>query len=50
MVECVLVVRWVIGLILHGGSIGAISHSSKCSTTGVTKAMVYAILSVGWSI
>ena len=30
-----------------GGPIEAISHSSQCSTTGVTKAMVCAILSVG---
>ena len=28
----------------------AISHSSQCSMTGVTKAMVCAILSVGWYI
>ena len=28
----------------------AISHSSQCSTTGVTKAVVCAILSVGWCI
>ena len=28
----------------------AISHSSQYSTTGVTKAMVCAILSVGWYI
>ena len=27
-----------------------ISHSSQCSTTGVTKAMVCVILSVGWCI
>ena len=29
---------------------GAISRSSQCSTTGVTKAVVCAILSVGWCI
>ena len=28
----------------------SISHSSLCSTTGVTKAMVCVILSVGWCI
>ena len=28
----------------------AISRSSQCSTTGVTKAVVCAILSVGWCI
>ena len=28
----------------------AISHSSQCSTTGVTKAVVCAILSMGWCI
>ena len=27
-----------------------LSHSSKCSTTGVTKAVVCVILSVGWCI
>ena len=29
---------------------GAISHSSQCSMTGVPKAVVCAILSVGWCI
>ena len=28
----------------------AMSRSSQCSTTAVTKAVVYAILSVGWCI
>ena len=28
----------------------AISHSSQCSTTGVTKAVVCAVLSVEWCI
>ena len=37
-------VRLVVGLILHGGSIGTISHSSQCSMTGVTKAVVCGIL------
>ena len=34
--------RWVVGSILDG--------SSQCSTTGVTKAVVCVILSVGWCI
>ena len=42
-VERSLMVRWVVGSILHG----AISRSSQCSTTGVTKAVVCVILSVG---
>ena len=29
---------------------GAISRSSQCSMTGITKAVVCAILSVGWCI
>ena len=33
-----------------GGPIELFSHSSQCSTTGVTKAVVCAILSVGWCI
>ena len=33
--------RCVVGSIIHGG---AISRSSQCSTTGVTKAVVCAIL------
>ena len=28
----------------------AISHSKQCSTTGITKAVVCVILSVGWCI
>ena len=36
-------VRWVVGSIPHGGA-------SQCSTTGVTKAVVSAILSVGWCL
>ena len=35
----------VVGLILHG--VDLLSYFSQCSTTGVTKAMVCAILSVG---
>ena len=38
-------VRWVVGLIPHGGPIGAISRSSQYTTTGVTKAVVCAIQS-----
>ena len=45
-----LMVRWVVGSILHGGSFDDFSRSSQCSTTGVTKAVVCAILSVGWCI
>ena len=33
-----------------GEPLWAISRSSQCSTTGVTKAMLCAILSVGWCI
>ena len=33
-----------------GGPIELISRSSQCSTTGVTEAVVCAILSVGWCI
>ena len=33
-----------------GGPIEPISHYSQCSTTGVTKALVCVILSVGWCI
>ena len=35
---------------LHGVDPWAISRSSQCTTTGVTKAVVCAILSVGWCI
>ena len=31
-----------------GGPIETIYRSSQCSTTGVTKAVVFVILSVGW--
>ena len=37
-------VWWVVGSIIHW----AIFHSSQCSMTSVTKAVVCAILSVGW--
>ena len=33
-----------------GGPIELFCRSSQCSTTGVTKAVVCAILSVGWCI
>ena len=39
-VESSLMVRWVVGSILHG-------VGPQCSTTGVTKAVVCVILSVG---
>ena len=29
---------------------GAISHSSQCCTTGVPKAVIWAVLSLGWCI
>ena len=45
-----LVVRWVVGSILYGEPIELFSWSSQCSTTGVTKAVVCVILSVGWYI
>ena len=41
-------VRWVVGSIPHGVPISTIPHSSQCSATGVTEAVVCAILSVGW--
>ena len=53
-------VRWVVGSILHGGLIelflvpasAPLSYFSfqPVPTTGVTKAVVCAILSVGWCI
>ena len=44
-------VQWVVGSILHGvDPLIFISRSSQCSMTGVTKAVVCAILSVGWCI
>ena len=43
-------VHRVIGSILHGGPNLAISSSSQCSMTDVTKVVVCAILSVGWCI
>ena len=49
-VERSLMVRWVVGSILHGMDPLSNFHSSQCSTTGVTKAVVCVILSVGWCI
>ena len=43
-----LMVRWVVGSVLHG--VDPLSYLSQCSMTGVTKAVVCAILSVGWCI
>ena len=40
-------VGWVVGSILHGGPIELFLVSSQCSTTGVTKAVVCIILSMG---
>ena len=45
-----LMVRWVDGSIFHGGPIELFLRSIQCFTTGVTKAVVCAILSVGWCI
>ena len=42
-----LMVRWVVGSILHGGPIELFLVPSKCFTTGVTKAVVCVIMSVG---
>ena len=42
-------VRWVVGSILHSGSI-ELFRSSQCSTTLVTKAVICAILFVGYKI
>ena len=44
MIEQSLMVQRVIGSIPHGGPI---SHFSQCSTTGVTMAVICAVLSVG---
>ena len=49
-VERSLMVRWVVGSILHGVDPLSNFRSSQCSTTGVTKAVVCVILSVGWCI
>ena len=39
-------VRWVVGSILHGGPIELFLVLASATQTGVTKAMVYAFLSV----
>ena len=51
MVDHPLMVQQVISSILPGGPIELfLVRSSQCSTSGVTKAVVCAILSVGWCI
>ena len=40
-------VQWVVGSILHGGPIELFLVPAIASTTGVTKAVVCVILSVG---
>ena len=47
MVERLLIVRWIVGSITHGGPIELFLVTA---TTGVTKVVVCAILSVGWFI
>ena len=50
LIEHLLMVQWVVGSIPQGGPIELFSHVCQCSTTGIAKAMVCAILSVGWCI
>ena len=50
VVEHQVMVQWVVGSIPHGGPIRVIFLSNQSSTTGVTKAIECAILSVGWCI
>ena len=46
MVECLLMMQWVVGLILHGGPLELFFFcSSLCPKTGVTKVTVSTILS-----
>ena len=40
MVECLLMVQWVVRSIPHSGPMELFYHSSQCSTTGVTNTMV----------
>ena len=47
--SCV-VPAWVIFIVILHLIVITISRSSQCSTTGVTKAVVCVILSVGWCI
>ena len=50
-VERSLMVRWVVGSILHGvDPLSYFSLQPVRSTTGVTKSVVCVILSVGWCI
>ena len=46
MVERPLMVRWVFGSILRDGTLLNISRSYKCCSTGVTKTVACAVLSV----
>ena len=48
VVELPIRVKWVVGSIPHGGHMEQFYHSIQCSTTGATKAVVCAILSVDW--
>ena len=52
MVKRLLMMQWVSGSIPHGGPIELFldQASSPHVTTGVTKTVVCAILSVGWCI
>ena len=49
-VMIMLIVWWIIGSIPHEGLIELFFLLSQWSTTGVTKALVCTILSVGWYI
>ena len=48
MVRVVFTLKFLLSTQWRGK--GVISHSNQCSTTGVTKAVVCATLSVGWCI
>ena len=52
LVKHLLMVQWVLGSIPHGGPIALflIPDSSQCSITGITKAVVCAIVSLEWCI
>ena len=47
---CITEPYLVVGSILHGGLIELFLVPSQCSTTGITNAVVCAILSVRWCI
>ena len=47
VVERLFMVPWIFRSILHGVTHRAISRSSLCSTTGLTKIVVCTILSMG---